>query len=68
MSVAHARVIVVKERGNKMTVININNVIIPLHWDDRYYIADCSECGVELAERTTDEMRKAIIDHCCVTP
>jgi hypothetical protein len=48
-----------------MTVVNVNNVIIPLHWDDRYYIADCAECGDELATRTTDEMRQAILDHAC---
>jgi hypothetical protein len=48
-----------------MTVVDVNNVIIPLHWNDQYYIADCSECGTELATRTTDEMRQAIIDHVC---
>ena len=51
-----------------MQSVTINNVTIPLHWDDRYYLADCSECGVELAERTTAEMRQAILDHVCVVP
>lgn len=50
-----------------MSSVTINNVTIPLHWDDRYYIADCSECGTELATRTTDEMKQAIIEHSCTT-
>lgn len=48
-----------------MTTININNVIIPLHWNDRYYEADCGGCNVTLMERTTDEMYNAILNHSC---
>lgn len=50
-----------------MSVVNINNVIIPVHWNDRFYEADCGECGVTEMGRTTDEIRQAIIDHVCVT-
>ena len=53
---------------NKMTSVQINNITIPLHFDDRYYLADCSECGVELATRTTAEMVDEIQNHICVTP
>ena len=50
-----------------MSVVKLDNgVIIPLHWDDRYYIADCSECGTELATRTTAEMKSEIETHACV--
>ena len=49
-----------------MTTININNVIIPLHWNDRYYEATCP-CGKDIWTKTTDEMRQAIIDHVCDT-
>lgn len=49
-----------------MSVLKLDNgVIIPLHWDDRYYIADCSECGTELATRTTAEMKTEIENHIC---
>lgn len=53
---------------NEMQSVTINNVTIPLHWDDRYYLADCGECGVELATRTTAEMAIEIQNHVCVNP
>ena len=48
-----------------MTSVQINNITIPLHFDDRYYIADCCECDTEFATRTVDEMREAILAHAC---
>lgn len=48
-----------------MTTININNVIIPLHWNDRFYEATCA-CGEDIWTRTTDEMIDAINAHTCV--
>jgi hypothetical protein len=51
-----------------MTTITINNVTIPLHWNDRFYEATCGECGEDIWTRTTNEMIDAINDHCCVTP
>jgi len=49
-----------------MSIVTLTNgVVIPLHWNDRYYIADCVECGTELATRTTAEMKTEIENHAC---
>ena len=48
-----------------MESVTINNVTIPLHWDDRYYLADCGGCGEELFARTTAEMAEKITAHQC---
>jgi len=66
MSVATLIMELSKEMENKMTVLKLDNgVIVPLHWNDRYYIADCVECGTELATRTTAEMKTEIQNHIC---
>lgn len=43
-----------------------NQKIVPLHWDDRFYIADCPECGDEVSARTSKEIKEILDDHCVV--
>ena len=51
-----------------MSVVKLTNeVVIPLHWDDRNYIADCAECGVEVSAPTTNEIKLQIEQHACVS-
>jgi hypothetical protein len=38
--------------------------IVPLHWDDRFYIADCPECGEEVYASTASEIAEILEIHC----
>lgn len=53
-----------------MSILTLDNkVVIPIHWNDRYYEApECAECGITLMERTTAELKKAIQEHACSEP
>jgi hypothetical protein len=66
MSVPYANVIVDRKKGNRMIVSLENQKIVPLHWDDRFYIADCPECGDEVFARTSKEIKEILDDHCVV--
>ena len=50
-----------------MTIVSLTNgVIVPLHWNDRFYEApECVECGEEIWTKTVAEMVEAIEDHAC---
>lgn len=51
-----------------MMVTLDNGVIIPLHWNDRFYESpECVECGQEIWTRTILEMKEALEAHACVT-
>jgi hypothetical protein len=41
-----------------------NGTLIPLHWDDRYYIANCPECGDEVSASTASDVAEVLEIHC----
>lgn len=38
--------------------------VVPLHWDDRFYIANCPECDEEVYARTASEIAEILEIHC----
>lgn len=43
-----------------------NGVVIPVHWNDRYYESpECAECGREEWGRTLAEVKENIQQHAC---
>lgn len=53
-----------------MSILKLDNgVVIPIHWNDRYYESpECAECGITLMERTTAELKQSIQEHNCSQP
>jgi hypothetical protein len=47
-----------------MIVSLTNGTIVPMHWNDRFYEADCPECGEEVWASTNSEMRDVLDIHC----
>ena len=41
-----------------------NGTLIPLHWDDRYYVANCPECGEEVSASTASDVAEILDIHC----
>jgi hypothetical protein len=41
-----------------------NGKYVPLHWDDRYYVATCPECGEEVSARTVADVEDILEIHC----
>ncbi len=41
-----------------------NGTLIPLHWDDRFYIATCPECSEEVWAKTSSEIAEILEIHC----
>lgn len=41
-----------------------NGTYVPLHWDDRYYVATCPECRDEVYARTASEIAEILDIHC----
>jgi hypothetical protein len=37
--------------------------VVPLHWNDRYYVGDCPKCDQEIWERTAKEWHTSLIAH-----
>lgn len=45
-----------------------NGVMVPLHWNDRFYESpECVECGQEIWTKTVQEMVEALEQHACST-
>ncbi len=47
-----------------MIVSLTNGQIVPLHWDDRFYIGNCPECNEEVSARTSSEIAEILEIHC----
>ncbi len=47
-----------------MVVSLTTGKVIPLHWDDRYYLATCPECGDEVSARTSSDIIDILEIHC----
>lgn len=41
-----------------------NGSLVSLHWDDRYYIATCPECGEEVSAKTSSDIAEILDIHC----
>ncbi len=41
-----------------------NGTLIPLHWDDRYYVANCPECNEEVSASTAKDVAEILDIHC----
>ena len=37
---------------------------VPLHFDDRYYVGNCPECGEEVFARTILDIEEILEIHC----
>lgn len=48
-----------------MIVTLNNNVAVPIHWNDRAWETDCSECGKVVRGFTLVEIKKGIEQHAC---
>lgn len=49
-----------------MAVVTLDNkVMIPVHWNDRAYEAECAECGRVVYGTTTALIREEIQQHAC---
>jgi hypothetical protein len=46
-----------------MSVIKVNEVLVPAHWNDQGYEAECSKCGFEEVAKTLDELATKIENH-----
>jgi predicted RNA-binding Zn-ribbon protein involved in translation (DUF1610 family) len=47
-----------------MVVSLTTGKVVPLHWDDRYYVGTCPECGDEVSARTTADVIDILEIHC----
>ena len=47
-----------------MTVTLTTGKVVPLHWDDRYYVADCPECGEEVFAKAIVDIEDILEIHC----
>ena len=41
-----------------------NGSLVPCHWEDRYYLADCPECGEEVFASTILDIEEMLEIHC----
>jgi hypothetical protein len=41
-----------------------NGTLVPLHWDDQNYVADCPECGEEVWAKTSKDIAEILDIHC----
>lgn len=46
-----------------MTITLGNGMIVPLHWNDRFYEGDCPVCKAEIWEKTPTDWHSALIQH-----
>jgi hypothetical protein len=53
-----------KKKGKQMIAKLTNGTLIPLHWDDRYYVANCPECGDEVSASTASDVAEILDIHC----
>lgn len=47
-----------------MIVSLTNGTLVPLHFDDRFYLADCPVCGEEVWARTSSDVAEILEIHC----
>jgi hypothetical protein len=52
------------KKGKQMIAKLTNGNLVPLHWDDRFYIADCPECGEEVWAKTQNDIAEILEIHC----
>jgi len=52
------------KKGIQMIVSLTNGQVIPLHWDDRFYLANCPECGEEVWAKTQTDIADILEIHC----
>jgi hypothetical protein len=49
-----------------MSVVTLENgVVVPIHWNDFDYQAECGECGQDVYGKTPDLIKEQIEQHAC---
>lgn len=47
-----------------MIVSLTNGTVVPLHWDDRFYVANCPKCEAEVYSKAVIEVKVILDSHC----
>jgi len=64
LSVVYGLIVVVKERKQQMIAKLTDGTLVPLHWDDREYVATCPKCGEDVYARNILQVEEILDYHC----